>query len=247
MMEIILGSIILLLLLPVGYVIAMRIAKPHSKKMKPAPTAATTSTSNGGTPPPPPQTSYGRYFWTTLLIILGLVIFFVEVYPNKATSPSFADVGEWVWARWVWILILWGVCAALFELNADTLGKAKLVLHKVLAGTVVFVLLLGSPPGQWLVSDNGSQKAADAHSMPKKVKVLTMSANGTSDHLRVPPGYAATFTGSGFTTHCVYSDGSEGVVGSQSSPCRSGPISYLYLTDTTGHGNSATYEFVRPK
>lgn len=80
------------------------------------------------------------------------------------------------------------------------------------------------------------------------VMVLSMAANGPSSHVSAPPSYAVAFTGSGFTTHCVYSDGSaEGVVGSLTNPCHNGPMLYQFVVDITGNANSVTYEFVRPK
>ncbi len=75
--------------------------------------------------------------------------------------------------------------------------------------------------------------------------MLSMPANGNSAPVSAPPGYAVAFTGNGFTTHCVYSDGSEGVVGSRVHPCRSGPMLYEYVHDTTGKTNTVTYAFRR--
>lgn len=80
----------------------------------------------------------------------------------------------------------------------------------------------------------------------EKVMVLTMLANGDSIYVFPKTGKVTSFTGVGFTTHCVYTDGTEGVVGDQLRPCHDGPMLYQYVRDTTGHPNSVTYMFARP-
>jgi len=73
--------------------------------------------------------------------------------------------------------------------------------------------------------------------------VLLMPANGDSPHVSAPDaGYAPSFTGYGFTSRCVYSDGRD-----LEYPCVEGPIVYYYVRDTSGKANTVTYKFVRPK
>ena len=86
----------------------------------------------------------------------------------------------------------------------------------------------------------------DKEQKPREKQVLSMPANGDSPHVNTRPGYAIDYTGSGFSIHCVYRDGSEGVVGDQKNPCKDGPMLYQYVRDTTGKANVATYAFVRP-
>lgn len=84
------------------------------------------------------------------------------------------------------------------------------------------------------------QAAAQA---PARTNVLTMTAGGDSSHVSAPPGHSISFTGSGFTTHCVYTDGHEGIVGDSKNPCSSGPMLYQFVRDTTGKANAVTYVF----
>lgn len=90
------------------------------------------------------------------------------------------------------------------------------------------------------------QQAVSASAQSEKVMVLTMPANGDSPHVFPETGKVTSFTGVGFTTHCVYTDGTKGVVGDQLHPCHDGPMLYQYVRDTTGHPNSVTYAFARP-
>lgn len=78
---------------------------------------------------------------------------------------------------------------------------------------------------------------------PAQVNVLAMTAGGDSPHVSAPPGHSVSFFGSGFTTHCVYTDGREGIVGDSKNPCASGPMLYQFVRDTTGKPNSVTYVF----
>jgi len=73
--------------------------------------------------------------------------------------------------------------------------------------------------------------------------VLSMPPSGDSTHVYAPPGKSVSFTGNGFTTHCIYTDGHEGIVGDPTSPCVSGPMLYQFVRDTTGKPNNVTYVF----
>ncbi len=168
---------------------------------------------------------------TTLLVIAGAVL----VYWGFNTQVRPADMGSWGREHWFPILILWGVLAALIALNAT--GATMKMLQKVVAG-VMLLLFVVAPVVAWIAKDGGNEQ--------KLEPVLLMPANGDSPRIRTKPGYAIDYTGSGFTIHCVYRDGSEGVVGDRAHPCKDGPMLYQYVRDTTGKTNTATYAFVRP-
>lgn len=71
---------------------------------------------------------------------------------------------------------------------------------------------------------------------------LLMPANGNSPRISAPDaGYAPSFTGRSFVSHCVYSDGKD-----LEYPCVKGPIEYYYVHDISGKANKVTYKFVRP-
>ncbi len=78
----------------------------------------------------------------------------------------------------------------------------------------------------------------------EKAMLLSMSANGDSRHIDTKPDHAIDYTGSGFTIHCVYRDGTEGVVGDKIHPCKNGPMFEQYVRDITGKANTVTYAYV---
>lgn len=191
-----------------------------------------------GNPPARPARNYGRIFGNSVFILVGLAVLFWGVINTPVwVDPSFAAVSKWAWSHWLALLILWGILEALIALNQPTLGAAAKVLQYGLRWGV-FALFIGT----WLLGFFDGAPSQPRH----KVDVLEMSANGKSAHVSAPTGYAASFTGSGFTTHCVYTDGSEGIVGDTERPCVDGPMLYQYVKDTTGRANAVTYKFVRP-
>lgn len=70
---------------------------------------------------------------------------------------------------------------------------------------------------------------------------LSVPPYGKSPRVSIPKGHAATFnSNTAFTTHCIYNDGSEGVVGDPNNPCRDGLI-FAYGQDESGTPNTITY------
>ena len=169
-----------------------------------------------------------EYMWSILIVIVGAVLVYWGLQ-NTQIRPT--DAGSWGWTNWLPLIIFWGVAATLIAINAD--GKTATILQKVLAG-VMLALLIVFPVihGIWGESSSSQQT---------KQQTLPIPSNGESPHLPTKPGYAIEWTGSGFTIHCVYRDGS-----SDTGPCRNGPMLYQYLKDTSGKPNIASYEFVRP-
>jgi hypothetical protein len=73
---------------------------------------------------------------------------------------------------------------------------------------------------------------------------LRVPARSNSDPVTPPPGRAVSFTGDGFTTYCVYSDGRpNGMVGDPVNPCGNGPMSYAYVRNNTDKEIVVTYAF----
>ncbi|MFA5998010.1 MAG: hypothetical protein WC814_01295 [Candidatus Paceibacterota bacterium] len=196
-------------------------------------TSATATATNGG----------GRlerltpYWPSILLFLVGVGIFWGLYTPGL----RFSQMGDWSWDHWLWLLALWGIVIALIALNAEALGAAAKTLQTI-AAVAMLLLFLGIPIWNWATSDTSSRQERERFAK----SILSMPANGDSPRVSAPPGYAAAFTGSGFTTHCVYTDGHEGIVGDTQNPCGSGPMLYQYVRDTTGKPNSVTYKFVRP-
>ncbi len=83
---------------------------------------------------------------TILLVIVAAVIFFWGLY---TPGLRLADVGNWSWDNWLWLLALWGVIAGLIALNAKALEATAKTLQKVLMG-VVLMLFVVVPAGFWV-------------------------------------------------------------------------------------------------
>ncbi|OGM93797.1 hypothetical protein A2935_02675 [Candidatus Wolfebacteria bacterium RIFCSPLOWO2_01_FULL_47_17b] len=200
--------------------------------------AAAPATAGGGATLTAPLPSARKFIVVNALSILIVLAGAVVVYWGFNTQVRPADMGSWGREYWFPLLILWGVLAALIALNAKALGTTAKTLQKLTAG-VMFLLFVVVPVIAWIAEDgSGGQEL--------KKPVLLMPANGDSPRVRTKPGYAIDYTGSGFTIHCVYRDGSEGIVGDQTCPCRDGPMRESYVRDTTGKANTATYVFIRP-
>ncbi len=227
-------AVILLPFLAIVAVSYLRAVGPHSRKMareqaelnrKNGTTSGTvvSATTGGG------QLERLTPYWPSILIV---VVGIAAVYWGFNTQIRPADAGSWSWNHWLPLLIIWGIVIALIEVNGWPKG-----LHWAAFG-VMLLLFVVLPFIGWV---NEPPKP------PKQVARLTLlvPANGYSDHVLPPVGYATTFRGHGYTIHCVYSDGTEGIVGDQTRPCKNGNMLYQYVRDTTGSPNTVTYEFVR--
>jgi hypothetical protein len=227
-------------------ILAWRIVLP-SMKLEPradggtATTAPVTTPSSGGW-----FTGYSKNIPTILLVIAGAVVFFVGIYkPTTAvwSNPSPTSVGGWGQNHWLALLILWGIVAALIALNAC--GATAKTLQWVATGVVVAMLVVFPLWGLATSLAAPAHVTADTAQQPPQRRMLSVPANGYSNHVLPPVGYATTFYGHGYTIHCVYSNGTEGVVGDQARPCKNGEMLYQYVRDTSGQLNSVEYEFVR--
>ncbi len=176
-----------------------------------------------------------------VVFIVGLSIWLVG---KDLSAPSLATVNAWRQHFWLWILIFSVfvyVEASFIPKSAATLADT---LKTVLALMVVTLFIVFPILGMFSGGSGDSQATSSARE-ERPMNSLVLPANGYSEHVNAPVGYFVRFHGHGYTVHCVYSDGHEGVVGDQSRPCEDGPTLYWYLQDTTGAPNMVPYERVR--
>ena len=191
-----------------------------------------------------------KYLWYTLAAIAIIAVVGTGVWwglsnthgtsgtwSQTLSAPSPSGVWEFAKNYWLWILILGGiiplVCSFFLPKEKENVAKGL----QWLAGLAIVLFFVVAPVGAWI--DTQSTPGIGARSAIS----LTAPANGNSPHISAPDaGYAPSFTGYGFVSHCVYSDGTD-----REYPCVKGPIVYYYVRDTSGKTNTVTYEFVRPE
>jgi hypothetical protein len=205
-----------------------------------------------------------------LLGIIGLVVIGFGLYGSSFKTPGPADVVSWSRQHWLWILVLWGILAALVAVNAK--GSVAKTLQWVLAG-VMFFLFLGFPLLGWLGvgDDKGSPPPAGSAPQQDAVKrssrLLPQNTPGITwawetaewqwPRVRVQPydnsvripnldGNGHTvWGGDGFTIHYVYADGRECtfVAGTgKTNPCDGGAVeSYAHNDGSTAIYASYAY------
>lgn len=198
--------IALILFLLVGYIVVIRVAKPHSKRMG----------RNGAQPGAPavgarapaasaaaPKGRFGwiaEYLWTILLVVVGLVVFFQGIYSSEWKTPSFSAVGSWSWGHWLQLLVLWGIGSALLALNKEKLGAAVSALQSLFTGIAVMAFLV-CPVIGWF---EGSSSAPKPQTVKKPVVecskvhhcVLHEQDDGSTERVSVPKGKALCLDGS---------------------------------------------------
>jgi len=205
-----------------------------------------------------------KNFWTTFLIIAGAVVLCCGLLTSKWGSPSVASTGSWSQNHWFWILILWGILAALV-----TFYKAPGALQFVLGG-IVFMLFIGFPLIEWAartpnVPQPGPRSEVpltrafpqDAPNLPRawnadgsmtdpsKWPRIQVPSNG--DSVRVPSVFGGhiVWGGSGFKVRYVYSDGHECVIGDTSASCGDGDIVAGYARNEGDTLLYASYAYAR--
>lgn len=177
-----------------------------------------------------------------ILVIVGVIVallLVVWLWLSQTTSlhsPPLKEVWKWTKDYWLWILLILAV--PFFALFAVTKPWTKALQGFLVAVAVMFFVVV--PMLARMKGDEEPSPPQDAKPM------LSMPANGDSPRIRTRPGYAVDYSGSGFSIHCIYRDGSEGIVGDPVKPCGDGPMLEQYVRDTTGKANIATYKFVRP-
>jgi len=186
-------------------------------------------------PPTPP----GEKKW---ILVVGVVILIAAlglwglsgtIGTSSIKSPSLKTVVEVTQSYWLWLLLVG--CIAYVLLSFIPKGKGDLVKKSKTILTAFGLLLVGALVWSWVA------RGGDGRRQSEKM-TLVIPANGDSAHVSPPAGYSPAFTGYGFMSHCVYSDGTD-----LEYPCApTGPIVYYYVHDNTGRANLVTYEFVRP-
>ena len=237
----ILGSIVLVAIFWVAYLIATRKSTRN----------LSTSTA---IPPTLPGGSngkwyeqYGGYMWSVLLVIVGGgAVLWGMYHPVRL-----ADAVQWQ-EYWFPLLALWGFAAALVALNAKALAAAAAkTLQWVLAG-VVFTLFIGLPVVDWIYGDDEPVKptrvltrvpqddlpqvrdvggnVTDPATWPK---LYLSIAEPKSALLPMAPGkriVMAAVKGTKFKSHTVYRDGHE-CVSTKGSACPDGGVVGAYATN----------------
>lgn len=176
------------------------------------------------------STGYSKNILSTLLVIAGVIVFFVGAYNTTALSnPSPASVGNWSQNRWLALLILWGIVAALIALNAC--GPTAKTLQKVLAG-IVAALLIVFP--LWGKATSQSAAVAQKRVQPAEASTLRIPAGVGEKSKRIPVPFRkrVVMTGEDFRHHCIYGDGhEESFIPRKEPPCRDGDLPFVYATN----------------
>lgn len=184
-----------------------------------------------------------KLIWNSLLVVLALLVLYFGILTPKWETPRPADVGMWSSSHWFWLLVLWGIVAALIWLNAC--GTTAKTLQWVTAGVVAAMLVVFPLWGLATGPSAPTRATMESAQQPPQKRMLSMPANGDSARINVPVGYGTAFTGHGFVILCVYGDGTEDEGIPDAHPCKSGPLSYAFVRDISGQPNSVMYEFVR--
>jgi len=175
-------------------------------------------------------------------ILLGIASI-ILLYWAYDTDTALKEISWLSHNHWLFLLIIWGILATLILVYATALGPLAKTLQWVLA-ILILAVLFGTQTAESLIGNGNTRQTTQRQSAEQPV--LSMPASGDSRHVNSPPGHYTIFTGSGFTVHCVYTDGHTGIVGDKKHPCSDGPMLYQYVRDTTGRANAVTYAFARP-
>ena len=81
-----------------------------------------------------------------LLALAGIAVFYWGLY---TPGLRLSQVGDWSSDHWLWLLIFWGIIAAIIALNAKALGTMAKTLQTT-AMVAMFLLFLGIPAGFWV-------------------------------------------------------------------------------------------------
>ncbi len=173
---------------------------------------------------------------TILFVVVGGVLLYITY------NVHIVKISAWGWSHTLFSLILWGVISTLIAINEKSLGVVTKTLQKVLAMTMIIVFIV-FPVGVWISSVGHHSK--HRHASKPTATMLLMAPYGNSKILKAKYGYTTSFTGEGFETHCVYTDGHTGIITDKRNSCHSGSILYSYVHDVSGKKNSVLYKFNR--
>ncbi|MDE2173300.1 MAG: hypothetical protein KGJ31_01715 [Patescibacteria group bacterium] len=251
----IIGTALLLLFLFATGIVAVRMAKPHSRKMYGKQKRLNKKTEMPGAVIEDQtgarwgeksfewlKTKLGSNLLTILLLAGIAAIIYWGLYAPVVGSPSMSAVGSWGRDHWLPILILYAVFAALVAMYAKKEWAGT--LQRVLAG-IVFMLFVGaSIIGSFVGSGNspGNTRSniplasAPQSSWPK----LVMAAAGESARIAVPLKMHVVMVGSNFLLHNVYQDGHECAFGES---CADGSLASVYATNKADETNVISYAF----
>lgn len=154
-----------------------------------------------------------RNVGTIALVVLALLVLYFGILTPKWETPHPTDVGMWSSSHWFWLLILWGIIAALIALNAC--GAVAKTLQWVLAGVVVAVLVVFP---LWELATSPSAPA-HATSRPAEIPLVSWPRSswpklvipkGEKVDISLPPGmHHVTVLGNDYRLYSRYQDGHE--------------------------------------
>ena len=204
-----------------------------------------------------------------MLVIVGAAFFFWSMYAQRMRP---AQMGDWSSDYWLQILIICGILYLLIVLNAESLGGTTARTLQGVLTVGAFLLLIGFPTWSWIVGGPASATASlhvpqqeSAQAIPRDAPELPWAWNkdgsptdmskwpmvkipadgGDSVHVPNIPGGHVVWAGSGFTVHCVYADGQEGIVGDEDNPCSDGDIVKSYAHNEGETELYASYAYAR--
>jgi|GEM_PF-3325549 len=239
------GLAALLLCIFIVYIILIRAANPHSKKLDIEKTK-TNEKSKGNDSDANKSEWFIRNFWTILFFIAGAFVLFFGVFGSLLKTPSFSEVGGLGHAKWIWILILCGILYALIAFNAKTLGKAAKTLQNILATTAITLLVLGlftsqcSGPRTVPPPPQANTNVSQANTPVSEWKKIVLPPGGKSELIPVPLHMHIVMDGENFLLHNVYQDGHERTFGGVRA---AGPLVGAYATNKVNEKNTISYSF----
>ena len=192
-------------------------------------------------------------FLIILLVIAGVVVSYFGVYSPLWKTPRLNEVGSWGQNHWLWILILWGIIAAIV---ARIAGGAAKTLQAVLAITM-FMLFIGFPVIVW-VENSGSSGKISRHTVPRRTSIplasepvstwpkIVLQPGGRSKLIPIPLGMHVIVDGNNFLLHTVFLDGHEVIRSSEKPnqlPLTSDRLIGAYVTNKAKETNIVSYAY----
>lgn len=225
----IVGILALLVGIPASYLITLRLARLHSKKMA----AGGHRGAGNATPPAGPENEsswYIKHWASIVLVFAGAAIFFWGLY---TPGLELKQVGGWSWNHWLPLLFFSGILITLSRLNAKALGDLakKLETGTIAAGLILFI---GFPvwfgivdffsPSQHSTPHTSMQPPMTCTSFERCTPIL--SADGSTELVRTKEGRSLCFDSSFATNlprlgYVSYYKGVETAPGCTATSCKS--------------------------
>ena len=192
--------------------------------------------------------------WTILFAVAAAIVLFFGVFGSALKTPSFSEVGGLGHAKWLWILILWGLGYGLIAFN--TKGTAAKTLQNILTTVAISLLVLGLFTSQ--CSGPRTVPATQANTTSTTIPLasapiaewptLTIPAAGKLELIAPPHGMHVMVYGHNANLHTVYADGHESVIPIESDGSNpDGPVVKEYLTNRVNEINIVSVAYSTKK